>query len=76
MTKKDKELFKFKVLWLGWEMDNDAWIMERANGTRYIKMTDHGREYIASVGELEERVTNYLEVLEETKEAIKLLNGE
>ncbi len=74
MDKRDMEVYKFRVLWHGWECDSYAWIMERADGTRYIKMTNHGGEYIASVEELEERITHYKDVIEETQKALRLLS--
>lgn len=47
MKSTDKEIFRFPVLWEGWECDSIAFVMEREDGTRYVKMTNHGSPYIA-----------------------------
>ena len=73
MSKKDKTLIGFVVLWKGWEMDNHAWVMEKVDGTRYLKMTDHGQAYEAEVSELEERISEYEKILADSKKALGLL---
>lgn len=72
----DKIIFEFDVLWQGWEMDNTAWVMQREDGSRYLKMTSHGSDYEASVGELLSRVDEYQTALFNTKKAIDLLGNQ
>ena len=74
MTKEDKVVMEFTVLWEGWECDSKAWVMEKADGTRYLKMTNHGEEYKAEPSELIERIKEYYAVLERSRDALLLLN--
>ena len=37
----DKVILEFPILYEGWECDYTAWVMERADGARYLKMTNH-----------------------------------
>jgi hypothetical protein len=69
----DKVLLEFTVLWEAWECDSKAWVIERADGTRYLKMTNHGEAYEARVHELHERIADYENVLKQTREALELL---
>lgn len=69
----DKVLLEIPVLWESWECDSTAWVMERADGTRYLKMTNHGDGYEAQLDELHERIAAYLNVLEKSREALSLL---
>ena len=73
MKKTDKIIYSFPVLWEGWECDPEAWIIERLDGTRYLKMTNHGGGYIAEASELHERIKEYASVIEKTEKAIRLL---
>jgi len=73
ISETDSILMEIEVLWSGWELDGTAWVMERANGERYLKMSNHGAEYEAEIGELEERIAKYEYVLRQSKEAMALL---
>lgn len=73
METKDKVLLEFPVLWEGWECDSTAWVMERADGTRYLKMTSHGVGYEANPEELTERIAEYEKVLMKSREALAQL---
>lgn len=73
METKDKVLSEFPVLWEGWDCDSTAWVMERPDGTRYLKMTNHGGEYEADPEELTERIAEYEKVLMKSREALALL---
>ena len=73
METKDKVVMEFPVLWEGWECDSTAWVMERADGTRYLKMTNHGSEYEAEPEELTDLIAEYEKVLTKTREALALL---
>lgn len=72
-NKTDKVLLEFPVLWEGWECDSKAWIMERPDGTRYLKMTNHGGAYEAKAEELHERIAEYENVLKRSRDALALL---
>ena len=69
----DKEIFKFTVLWAGWECDSDAWIMERPDGTRYLRMTNHDEEYEAKLEELHARISEYEAVIAQSRKALAML---
>lgn len=75
MTVADKEIFKFTVLWAGWECDSVAWVMERANGTRYLRMSSHGGLYEAEAAELLERIAEYESVIEQSRKALDMLKS-
>ena len=49
-------IFKATVMHNGWEMDNEAWILEYNGGYREIRTTSHGREYVMGVKELDEKI--------------------
>jgi len=75
MDKEDKIIYEFPVLYKGWDCDNTAWIMERTDGTRYLKKTSHLMPYEATIEGLEETLKGYTDVVEKTQIAIKLLRG-
>jgi hypothetical protein len=70
---EDKIIFTFPVLWEGWECDPTAWVMERKDGTRYLKMTDHGSPYEAKISELISKIFYYETVIQKSKNALELL---
>ena len=73
-VQNDKIIFTFPVLWHEWECDGTAWVMEREDGTRYLKMTDHGGQYIAETSELTSRLNYYESVIKDSKKALGLLS--
>lgn len=75
MQTTDKIIFEFPVLWEGWECDSVGWIMEREGGTRYAKMTNHGRPYIAPLYELGNKILEYTNATNKTKQAIEIAKG-
>lgn len=70
---EDKVLLEFPVLWEGWDCDSKAWVMERADGTRYLRMTNHGSPYESSPKALNSRIDEYERVLRLTRNATQLL---
>lgn len=74
LLKEDKIIFTFPVLWHNWECDGTAWVMEKEDGTRYLKMTDHGGEIVANTSELISRIYYYETVIKDTKKALELLS--
>jgi hypothetical protein len=69
----DKVVMRFAVLWEGWEMDNEAWVMERPDCSRYLVMTNHGARYMAMPSDLRERIAEYEKVLADSRKALALL---
>ena len=69
----DKMIFTFRVMWDGWEMDNVAWVMERPDATRYLRMTSHGGKYEALITDLEELLKTYKEYSANAEKALALL---
>jgi len=61
---------EFPVLYAGWELDYKGWIMERSDKTRYLVLTDDGREYEAEPKDLKERIEEYERVIELSKKAL------
>lgn len=68
----------FPVLWAGWECDDKAWVMERPDGTRYLKLSTYedaykfcGSEW--QPGELREKIAEYESVLKKSREALAML---
>jgi hypothetical protein len=75
MAIDDKVLMEFPVLWQGWECDSTAWVMERADGSRYLRTTNHGSPCDDSdVSVLEERLAEYARVSGLTQDAMQLLS--
>ena len=69
-----KTIFKFPVLHLGWEADGWGYIIENGD-KREVWLSDHGKFYISSIKELEQKIAEYKKVEFETKKAITLLNN-
>lgn len=75
LTFKDKQypvLKEFSVMHIGWESDNKGWIIDD-NGTNKIILTSHGDKYEASKKELQDIVTEYQSVLNDSITALDLL---
>ena len=70
----EKVIFEFPILYEGWEMDEKGEVIERNDGSRYIRLTNHGKPYIAEVSELEEKIAEYQKVIGETNKAIELVS--
>lgn len=70
---QEKIIFEFSVLWKEWEGDAVAWIIERDDKTRYLRMTHHGSPYEAKQDELLERIDEYENTLNQTRKALSLL---
>lgn len=69
----DRVLLEFPVLWEGWDCDSKAWVMERPDGTRYLRMTNHGNQYESNPRELHDRIAEYERTLRLTRNALQLL---
>ena len=66
-----KVLHTAKVLHDGWEMDNEAWVVEFEDGTRAVFTTSHGGLYVADRAEFEDK----LRETEESAASIRTLLG-
>ena len=66
-----KVLHTAKVLHDGWEMDNEAWVVEFEDGTRAVLTTSHGCLYVADRAEFEHK----LRETEESADSIRTLLG-
>lgn len=62
-----EELFKFEILWAGWECDYKA---EVRDGKLYVS----GKEW--SKSDLEERIKAYAIALRDAEKALGLMNGD
>jgi hypothetical protein len=67
---EDIEVFSFPVLWHEWECHGTAWIMQRKDGTRYLK----GGGFENDFKDLLERIYYYESVIQKTKLALEYLN--
>lgn len=66
-------LFHFAVLHEGWEMDNNAWVVELENGERVFVTTGHGGTYVAERKEFEEKLAEYENVAAATRKALEMV---
>jgi hypothetical protein len=68
----NKVIFKFPILHHGWEGDCWGYITED-NEKREVWLSNHNNFYVASVGELKQKLAEYTKVKFDTKKAIMLL---
>ena len=76
MEETDKELYTFPIYYCGWENDLAGWIMEKQDGSRYIKLENHGSAYFGTEKELNDLIYAYESAIRDTKMAILILNRE
>ena len=67
-----KIISRFPVLHHNWECDGFGYIVEK-EGKRNVILSDHGKSYIASVEELQIKISDYRSAIQETERAIFLL---
>jgi hypothetical protein len=67
-----KKIKLFNILHLGWESDYKAWVVDTPEGNKLV-LTDHGSPYFATKEKLEEYVSSYQKVIQDTQDAISLL---
>lgn len=68
-----KEIFRFKILHAGWELDNEGWIIEHEDGRRELRTTSHTSEYETPLRELEEKIIETQESLDVLLKAMALM---
>lgn len=73
LDRVDKIIFSFPVLCGAWTDDTEAWVMERHNKKRYLRMTFNRESYNPGVETLYRRITEYKDVLRKTRKAVTLL---
>ncbi len=71
--KYGKIVFEFPVLHRQWESDSFGFIVETEKGKRIV-LTDHGKEYLATAKELEDKIAEYQQITQQTQKALYLLN--
>ena len=69
-----KEIFRFKILHAGWELDNEGWIIEHEDGRRALRTTSHTSECEMPLRELEEKIIETQESLDGLLKAKTLMN--
>ena len=68
---KNLEVLKeFPVLYRGWDCDGTGYIVRDGNRERVV-LTSHGSPYFAKIKELEEKISEYKNALQETEVALK-----
>lgn len=70
--KPAKILYEFKLLWCGWECDSRGYVVEQDEKI-FVVLTNHGEFYRANKKELEEKIKEYEQTIEDTKYALSLL---
>ncbi len=74
IEKYGKIISKFKILYYGWDMDNNGYIVNDGNRNKIVT-TNHGRLMEASVDYLNHKIREYEDVINETKKAIKFFEN-
>jgi len=68
-----KIISRFIVLHEAWESDSDGLFVEYEDGSKGIVLTSHGREYEAEPVELEDKIREYINLINEYAEVLKQL---
>lgn len=68
-----RTLFHFKVMFSGWECDDDAWVVELKDGSRALVTTSHCSAYVAKPAEFAEKLEEYAKVVSDTQKALEML---
>lgn len=71
----NKVLLEFNIAHIGWECDSTGWIVLLNNGHKGVVMTNHGSPNLADASELESQIELYQNLIDETKEVLKLLSS-
>ena len=65
-------LFDFEILYSGWEMDSQAWVILFTDGSKSVVLTNHNIPYIAKWTEVDEIVEKYRKAILDIKTAISI----
>ncbi len=75
-TKIEKEfgeiICEFPILHYEWEMDCNGFVVEK-DGERNVVLTEHGKPYISSVKILNDKISEYKSIIQQTERCIFLL---
>jgi hypothetical protein len=69
-----KEIFRFKIMHLSWELDNEGWIIEHEDGRQELRTTSHTNECETSLKELEDKIVETQNSLNGLLKAKALMN--
>jgi hypothetical protein len=79
MSKKIEEfgkvIFEFEVLYVDWESDNKAYVVENENGRREVIMSNHGNFYVAKTRDVLDKIAEYEQAITNSKKAISLITS-
>ena len=68
-----KVLYTATILYRGWEMDNEAWVVEMSDGSRALLTTSHGGVCQFPLKEAEAKLVETLKSAESIRAAIKII---
>ena len=69
----DKIVYKFNILYSGWELDEYGYIKQGENGKNYLELTSHGKAYKAELFEITNKIKEYEDAIRSTQKAVNLL---
>ena len=64
------------VLWSGWDCDNVWYLCEDKELNKVLVVSNHGSLEIGKIEELEQKIEEYKEILEDSEIVLKILKGE
>ena len=71
--KYGKIIFEFPILQHQWASDGLGFVVETEEG-KQIVLTNHEKEYLASSRELEDKIAEYQQTIQQTQKALCLVN--
>ena len=69
----DEIILEFPVMFSGWECDDRAWVMERPDGVRYLKTTNHGSPCVVDEKFFNGKLMEYEHAIWQTEKALELV---
>ncbi len=69
-----KLIFRFKIMHIGWELDNVGWIVEKEDGRRELRTTSHAAECEMTSESLDKKIAETKKSLDGLLKAKKLMN--
>ncbi len=69
-------IFKFDVLYSGWECDAEGYVVRTPLGVNKLILSNHGRWYEAEPDELSEFIKTYEDAISDSQKALALLKQE
>ena len=69
-------IFEFVVLYAGWECDDKGYVVRDSDGTNKLILSTHGYWYKAESAAIAEKISEYEEVLSNSRKALSLLKPE